>query len=311
MPAATAHPAAAPAAVDIPQRVLMGPGPSDVPPRVLEALARPTIGHLDPVFLKIMDEIRAGLRQVFRTKNEMTLAVSGTGSAGMETLFANLVEPGDKVLVCVNGVFGGRMVDVAERCGAVVERIEAPWGTAFDQDVVIDAIKRTKPKAVAIVHAETSTGVHHPVDKIGPAAHAAGALFLLDCVTSLGGLPVEIDGWEVDAAYSGTQKCLSCPPGLSPVTLSQRAVDRIDARKKKVQSWYLDLSMVRQYWGSERFYHHTAPINMLYALHEALTIALEEGLEPRFARHRRAHEMLRAGLKELGIGYVSQEGHHL
>lgn len=311
MPASTNNALAAISDINIPQRILMGPGPSDVPPRILEALARPTIGHLDPVFLKIMDEIRSGLRQVFRTTNEMTLAVSGTGSAGMETLFANLVEPGDKILVGVNGVFGGRMVDVAERCGGVVEKIEAPWGTAFDQDVVIDAIKRVKPKAVAIVHAETSTGVHQPVDKIGPAAHAAGALFLLDCVTSLGGLPVEIDGWEVDAAYSGTQKCLSCPPGLSPVTLSQRAVDRIDARKKKVQSWYLDLSMVRQYWGSERFYHHTAPINMLYALREAIAIVLEEGLDARFARHRSMHDLLRAGLKEIGIEYVSQEGRHL
>jgi alanine-glyoxylate transaminase/serine-glyoxylate transaminase/serine-pyruvate transaminase len=289
----------------------MGPGPSDVPPRVLEALGRPTIGHLDPVFLKIMDEIRSGLRQVFRTQNEMTLAVSGTGSAGMETLFANLVEPGDKVLVCVNGVFGGRMVDVAQRCGAVVEQIEQPWGRAFEQEQVIEAIGRVKPKAVAIVHAETSTGVHQPVDKIGAAAHANGALFLLDCVTSLGGLPVEIDAWEVDAAYSGTQKCLSCPPGLSPVTLSPRAVQRIEQRKQKVQSWYLDLSMVRQYWGSERFYHHTAPINMLYALHECLRIVLEEGLDNRFARHRAMHDLLRAGLKELGIEYVSQEGRHL
>src|SRR4030095_13953515 len=238
----------------IPQRILLGPGPSDVPPRVLEALSKPTIGHLDPVFLQLMDEIRGKLRDVFRTKNEMTLAVSGTGSAGMETLFVNLIEPGDKVLVCVNGVLGGRMADVAERCGAVVEKIEAPWGTAFEQDAVIDAIKRTKPKAVAIVHAETSTGVHQPVDKIGAAAHSAGALFLLDCVTSLGGLPVEIDGWEVDAAYSGTQKCLSCPPGLSPVTLSPRAVERIEQRKQKVQSWYLNLTMVRQYWSADRFY---------------------------------------------------------
>jgi alanine-glyoxylate transaminase/serine-glyoxylate transaminase/serine-pyruvate transaminase len=268
-------------AIDVPQRVLMGPGPSDVPPRILEAMSRPTIGHLDPVFLKIMDEIRSGLRQVFRTNNEMTLAVSGTGSAGMETLFANLVEPGDKVLVCVNGVFGGRMVDVAQRCGAVVEQIDQLWGRAFEQEKVIEAIKSVKPRAVAIVHAETSTGVHQPVDRIGAAAHAHGALFLLDCVTSLGGLPVEIDKWEVDAAYSGTQKCLSCPPGLSPVTLSPRAVQRIEQRKQKVQSWYLDLSMVRQYWGTERFYHHTAPINMLYALHE------------------------------LGIDYVSQEGRHL
>src|SRR5881396_2255158 len=235
------------ATLDIPQRILLGPGPSDVPPRVLEALARPTIGHLDPVFLKVMDEIRTRLREMFRTRNETTLAVSGTGSAGMETVFVNLVEPGDKVLVCVNGVFGGRMVDVAQRCGASVEQIEAPWGRTFEQDQVFAAIERTKPKVVAIVHAETSTGAHQPVDRIGAAAHSHGALFLLDCVTSLGGAPVEIDGWGVDAAYSGTQKCLSCPPGLSPVTLSPRAVERLEKRKNKVQSWYLDLSMVRQY----------------------------------------------------------------
>ncbi len=262
-----------------PQRTLLGPGPSDVPARILGALARPTIGHLDPVFLQIMDDIRAKMRLVFRTANEMTLAVSGTGSAGMETIFVNLIEPGDKVLIGVNGVFGGRMVDVAERCGAIVEKLEAPWGMVFDQQVVIDAIKRVKPKAVALVHAETSTGAHQPVDRIGAAAHEAGALFLLDCVTSLAGVPVEIDGWGVDAAYSGTQKCLSCPPGLSPVTISQRGVDRLLARKSKVQSWYLDLNMVRQYWGQERFYHHTAPINMLYAFQEALTMVLEEGLE--------------------------------
>jgi alanine-glyoxylate transaminase/serine-glyoxylate transaminase/serine-pyruvate transaminase len=298
-------------ALDVPQRVLLGPGPSDVPPRILEAMGRPTIGHLDPVFLRIMDDIRSGLKQVFRTKNEMTLAVSGTGSAGMETIFVNTIEPGDKVLVCVNGVFGGRMADVAGRCGASVELLEAPWGTAFEQQQVIDAISRIKPKAVAIVHAETSTGVHQPVDQIGAAAHSVGALFLIDCVTSLGGLPVEIDQWGVDAAYSGTQKCLSCPPGLSPVTLSPMAVKKLDARKDKVQSWYLDLKAVRQYWGSERFYHHTAPINMLYGLREALAIVLEEGLDNRFKRHRAMHELLRAGLKEIGIEYVSQEGRHL
>ena len=297
--------------LDIPQRVLLGPGPSDVPPRVLEALARPTVGHLDPVFLRVMDEVRARLREVFRTKNEMTLAVSGTGSAGMETVFANLVERGDKVLVCVNGVFGTRMADVAGRCGAVVETVEAPWGRAFEQERVIDAVRRARPKLVAIVHAETSTGVHQPVDQIAPAAHDLGSLLLLDCVTSLAGAPVEIDGWGVDAAYSGTQKCLSCPPGLSPVTLSPRAVEKLEQRKTKVQSWYLDLSMVRQYWGSERFYHHTAPVNMLYALHEALAVVLEEGLEQRFERHRASHELLRAGLRELGIEYVSEEGHHL
>jgi alanine-glyoxylate transaminase/serine-glyoxylate transaminase/serine-pyruvate transaminase len=297
--------------ITIPQRVLLGPGPSDTPPRVLEALGRPTIGHLDPVFLQVMDEIRARLKQVFQTKNEMTLAVSGTGSAGMETVFVNLIEPGDTVLVCVNGVFGGRMADVAGRCGAVVEKIEAPWGQVFDQDEIVAAIERVKPKVVAVVHAETSTGALQPVDKIGDAIHAHGGLFILDCVTSLAGLPVTIDAWGVDAVYSGTQKCLSCPPGLSPVSLSPRAVERLDARKQKVQSWYLDLSMVRNYWGQERAYHHTAPINMLYALHEALGIVLEEGLEPRFARHRAMHELLRAGLAELGIGYASQEGRHL
>lgn len=300
-----------PTETQIPQRVLLGPGPSDVPPRVLQALARPTIGHLDPVFLKLMDEVRAGLREIFRTTNEMTLAVSGTGSAGMETVFANLVEPGDKVLVAVKGVFGGRMADVAARCGAIVEIMEVPWGQVFDQRQVIDAIRRVRPAAVAIVHAETSTGAHQPVDQIGAAAREAGALFLLDCVTSLAGVPVEIDAWGVDAAYSGTQKCLSCPPGLSPVTLSARAVERLERRKQKVQSWYLDLSMVRQYWGAERFYHHTAPVNMLYALHEAVAIVLEEGLDARFKRHREMHELLRAGLRELGIEYVSQEGHHL
>ena len=297
--------------VAIPQRTLLGPGPSDVPPRVLEALAHPTIGHLDPVFLLLMDDIRAKLRQVFRTKNEMTLAVSGTGSAGMETLLVNLVEPGDKVLVCVNGVFGQRMADVAGRCGAVVETIEAPWGHIFEQQAILDAVDRIKPAVVALVHAETSTGAHQPVDKLGAAIREKGALLLLDCVTSLGGAAVEIDAWQVDAAYSGTQKCLSCPPGLSPVTLSPRAVERLERRKQKAQSWYLDLSMVRQYWGQERFYHHTAPINMLYALHEALAIVLEEGLEKRFSRHRQVHEQLKSGLRDMGITYLSQEGHHL
>ena len=297
--------------IAIPQRTLLGPGPSDVPPRVLEALAHPTIGHLDPVFLQLMDDIRAKLRQVFRTKNEMTLAVSGTGSAGMETLFVNLIEPGDKALICVNGVFGQRMADVAGRCGAVVETIEAPWGQVFEQKAIIDAVDRIKPAVVALVHAETSTGAHQPVDQLGAAIRERGALLLLDCVTSLAGAPVEIDAWQVDAAYSGTQKCLSCPPGLSPVTLSPRAVERLERRKQKVQSWYLDLSMVRQYWGQERFYHHTAPINMLYALHEALAIVLEEGLEKRFSRHRQVHEQLKAGLRDMGITYLSQEGRHL
>lgn len=303
--------------MNIPQRTLLGPGPSDVPPRVLEALARPTLGHLDPAFLQIMDEIRTKMKQIYRTSNEMTLAVSGTGSAGMETLFANLVEPGDHVLVGVKGVFGGRMKDVASRCGAKVQSIDAPWGQVFDQDQLIDTIEKMhksgdfKPCILALVHAETSTGVLQPVDKLSAVCRKHGMLLLLDCVTSLGGVPVEIDAWGIDAAYSGTQKCLSCPPGLSPVTLGPRAVEKLEKRKTKVQSWYLDLSMVRQYWGQERFYHHTAPINMLYALLEAMTIVLEEGLEARFARHRQMHELLKAGLGMLGIEYASDPKHTL
>ena len=289
----------------------MGPGPSDVPPRVLQAISRPTIGHLDPSFLALMDEIRDRLRQVFATSNEMTLAVSGTGSAGMETVFVNLVEPGDKVLVGRCGVFGGRMADVAARCGAEVVTVDAPWGQPIEPRQLIQAIEQHRPRLVALVHAETSTGVHQPVDGLGDAIHDAGGLFVLDCVTSLGGMPVEIDAWGVDAAYSGSQKCLSCPPGLSPVTLSPRAVARLDARKHKVQSWYLDLSMVRQYWGGERAYHHTAPINMLYGLHEALGLVLEEGLPARFERHRTMHEHLRDGLARLGIDYVSAPEHRL
>jgi len=296
---------------NIPQRILLGPGPSDTPARILEALARPTIGHLDPVFLQLMDEIRAKLKEVFRTTNEMTMAMSGTGSAGMETVCVNLIEPGDRVLIAVNGVFGGRMVDVATRCGGVVEKIEAPWGTVFDQNEIAKAIERVKPKVFGIVHAETSTGAHQPVDRIGEAARANGALFVMDCVTSLGGAPVEIDKWGVDAAYSGTQKCLSCPPGLSPVTFSARAMAALAARKTKVQSWYLDLSMIKNYWGQERAYHHTAPINMLYGLHEALSIVLEEGLEKRFERHRAMHQLLKDGLAKMGIGYASQDGHSL
>ncbi len=295
----------------IPERILLGPGPSQVPARVLEALGRPTVGHLDPVFLRLMDGVRDKLRRLFQTENPMTLAISGTGSAGMETLFVNLLEPGDRALVGVNGVFGGRMVDVAERCGADVSRMEVPWGRVFDPEEVVRRIREERPDVVALVHAETSTGAHQPLDGIGEAAREVGALFLLDCVTSLGGAPVEVDAWGVDAAYSGTQKCLSCPPGLAPVTLSSRAVARLDRRERKVQSWYLDLTLLRSYWGQDRVYHHTAPVNMLYALDEALEIVFEEGLEARFERHRRHHVRLREGLAELGIGYVTQSGHEL
>ncbi len=294
-----------------PQRLLLGPGPSPVPARVLEALGRPTVGHLDPHFLGLMDEVRAMLQGLFQTANEMTLAVSGTGMAGAECLMVNLVEPGARVLVGVNGVFGGRLVDIAQRCGGEVVTLEKPWGQVFDQDAVIERVKDLKPDVVALVHAETSTGAHQPLERIGKAVRKAGGLFVVDCVTSLGGAPVKVDDWHIDAAYSGTQKCLSCPPGLSPITLSPRAVKHIDNRQAKIPSWYLDLSMVRNYWGAERAYHHTAPVNMLYALHEALVLVHEEGLDARFQRHRDAAAMLWEGLADLGMSRWSDPDHSL
>jgi len=300
-----------PAPVSPPRRILMGPGPSDIHPRVLAALAAPTVGHLDPYFLKVMDELQGMLRQVFRTENKLTLAVSGTGSAGMEAVVVNLIEPGDRMVVCVNGVFGGRMADVAKRAGAEVTIIERPYGEVFDPGEITAALKTAKPKVLGIVHAETSTGAHQPVDEIAKLCHEHGALIAVDCVTSLGGLPVEVDAWGLDAVYSGTQKCLSCPPGLAPVTFSPRAIEAIDKRTKKVQSWYLDMQMVKDYWGSNRAYHHTAPINMNYALHEALRIVLEEGLDARFARHRRNHLALKAGLEAMGVQYAGVDGRRL
>ena len=295
-------------ALNPPRRILMGPGPSDTHPRVLAALGAPTVGHLDPYFLQVMNETQSMLRQVFRTKNELTLAVSGTGSAGMETCVVNLIEPGDRMLVCVNGVFGGRMADVAGRAGAQVTTVERPFGEVFSAQQVAEAVARVKPKVVGIVHAETSTGARQSLPEISQAVHAGGALLLVDTVTSLGGIPVEVDGWELDAVYSGTQKCLSCPPGLAPVTFGPRAVAAIDARKTKVASWYLDMTMVRNYWGQDRAYHHTAPINMNYALREALALVLEEGLEARFARHQRNHVALKAGLAAMGLSYAVAEG---
>jgi alanine-glyoxylate transaminase/serine-glyoxylate transaminase/serine-pyruvate transaminase len=229
----------------------------------------------------------------------------------METVLVNLIEPGDRVLVGSCGVFGERMVDVARRAGAEVHTVSAPWGQVVPREAIEEAVVRLRPRLLAIVHAETSTGAHQPLDGLAELVHAQGGLLVVDCVTSLGGAPVEIDGWGIDAAYSGTQKCLSCPPGLSPVTLSPRAVARLESRTHQVQSWYLDLSMVRRYWNADRFYHHTAPINMIYALHEALALVDEEGLEARWQRHRAAHERLAAGLAALGIGFVSQEGHRL
>lgn len=300
-----------PPLVTPPSRILMGPGPSDVDPRVLAALCAPTVGHLDPYFLKIMDELQGMLRQVFRTQNRLTLAVSGTGSAGMETCVANLIEPGDKMVVGVNGVFGGRMADVAARCGAEVIKIERPFGEVFDPAEIEAAVKTHRPKVVGLVNAETSTGAYQPMPEIAKIVHAHGGLVVMDCVTSLAGMPVEIDGWDIDAAYSGTQKCLSCPPGLAPVTFGDRAVAALDARKTKVQSWYLDLQMVKEYWGGSRAYHHTAPINMNYALHAALRCVLEEGLEQRWDRHAKLHQVLRAGLEALGLSYVVAEPYRL
>jgi alanine-glyoxylate transaminase/serine-glyoxylate transaminase/serine-pyruvate transaminase len=297
---------------DIKPRLLMGPGPSDVHPRVLQAMARPTIGHLDSQFVQILDDVRDMLQQVFCTHNKFTLAVSGTGSAGMETCVVNLIEPGDKMLVCIAGVFGTRMKDVAERAGAQVTTIEVPWGQVFTPQQVEEAIRQHGPfKVVGIVHAETSTGAAQPVPEISRVVHASGGLLLLDTVTSLGGMPVLVDEWQVDACYSGTQKCLSCPPGLSPVTFSAAADQVIANRRTKVQSWYLDMNMVRQYWGSERLYHHTAPINMVYGLHEALRIVLEEGLPARWERHKRNHLALKAGLEALGLTYLADPDHLL
>jgi len=281
----------------------MGPGPSDIHPSVLAAMAAPTVGHLDPYFLKVMDEVQSMLRQVFQTTNHMTMAISGTGSAGMETCVVNLIEPGDRMVVGVNGVFGGRMAEVAERVGAEVTKIERPFGEVFSPEEFAAAIKKAQPKVVGIVHAETSTGAMQPLEEIAKIVHDAGALLLVDCVTSLAGIPVEIDRLQIDAAYSGSQKCLGCPPGLSPVTFGPKALEAMDNRKKKVSSWYLDIGLLRNYWGNNRAYHHTAPINMNYALHQALRLVLAEGLEARYARHHLHHSALKAGLNAMGILY--------
>lgn len=279
----------------------MGPGPSPVSASVLAAMARPTIGHLDPEFLRIMDELRDMLRQVYGTRNACTLPMSGTGSAGMETCLVNLIEPGARVLVGVCGVFGARLAEVARRAGADVTVCEGEWGRALDVALLERAAGGRKFDVLCAVHAETSTGVLQPIEPLREVANRLGALLLIDAVTSLGGAPVELDARGIDAAYSGTQKCLSCPPGLSPVSLSERALDRLSRRKQPVQSWYLDLSLVTRYWGQERVYHHTAPINALYGLHEALRLVLEEGLAARYERHRLHAAALAAGLGALGL----------
>jgi alanine-glyoxylate transaminase/serine-glyoxylate transaminase/serine-pyruvate transaminase len=295
------------ATFDPPERLLMGPGPSNVHPRVYAALSAPVVGHLDPVFLSVMEESQDLLRAVFQTRNELTIAISGTGSAGMETCFVNSLEPGDRVLVCIHGVFGVRMGEVARRCGAEVDVVEAEWGTAIPAEAVAEALSGATYKVVAIVHAETSTGVLQPLDEISRLVHDHGALFLVDTVTSLGGVELDIDGLGIDLSYSGTQKCLSCPPGLSPVTCSPRAMKCLAERNTPVQSWYLDLSLISQYWGESRLYHHTAPISMNYALREALLLVAEEGLQVRWERHRRNQAALVRGLEALGLALVVDE----
>ena len=289
----------------------MGPGPSDIHPRVLNAIGKGTVGHLDPYYLETMNNLQEMLRKVFKTENELTMAISATGSAGMETTVVNLIEPGDKMLVCINGVFGMRMADVAERAGAEVFTVERPWGEVFTPEDLRPIIEAEKPKVVGIVMAETSTGAYQPLPGISELVHANDGLLLVDAVTSLGGMNVEVDKWGIDVIYSGSQKCLSCPPGLAPISFSPSAVEVLNNRKTKVRSWYLDLSMLSNYWSEDRVYHHTAPINMTYALYEALRVILEEGLDNCFERHRKNHLALKAGLEALGFEYSADPHHQL
>jgi alanine-glyoxylate transaminase/serine-glyoxylate transaminase/serine-pyruvate transaminase len=297
-----------------PARTLMGPGPSDVHPRILEALSRPTIGHLDPAFVAMMDQLKDMLRDAFQTDYELAIPVSAPGSAGMETCFVNLVRPGDKVVVCENGVFGGRMRENVERCGATAVMVQDDWGRAVDPDKVEDTLKaHPDARLLAFVHAETSTGAISDAALLADIARRHDCLTIVDTVTSLGGSPLKVAEWGLDAVYSGTQKCLSCVPGLSPITFSPRAVEAVKNRKGKVQSWFLDLNLVLGYWGGggKRAYHHTAPVNALYGLHEALVILAEEGVENAWDRHRRHHLALRAGFEAMGLSLVVDEAHRL
>lgn len=296
-----------------PTRLLLGPGPSMVHPRVLRAMSTPLIGHLDPEFLKIMDEVQQMLRSLFRTRNAFTIPLSGTGSAGMEAALVNIIEPNNAVIVGVNGVFGTRIATIVERCGGRAVRVNAPWGEIVDPRAIEDALKQHAPvKAVAVVHAETSTGVHQPLEDIGALCRQYHALFIVDAVTSLGGLPLEVDRWNIDITYSGTQKCLSCPPGLAPLTVNERAMSVIRSRKSPCRSWYLDFSLIADYWVSaKRAYHHTAPISMVYALREALRVIHEEGLDARVRRHQLNSRALMAGLGALGFTPFAQEGARL
>ncbi|QVL30409.1 alanine--glyoxylate aminotransferase family protein [Telmatocola sphagniphila] len=300
-----------PGQLNIPNRLLLGPGPSDAHPRVLAAMANPLLGHLDPAYLEIMNETAAMLREAFQTKNPLTFPISATGMAGMETCLVNLLEAGDKVIICQAGFFSLRMVEVATRCGAEVTTITKPWGQVFELSEIREALQRIRPKALGIVQAETSTGSWQPIEELGKLCHEFDCLLVVDAVTALGCIPVKVDEWEIDAIYSCSQKGLSCPPGLAPVSFSPRAEATISKRKTKVQSWYLDMTLLKQYWGAERAYHHTAPISMTYALREGLKIVLEEGLENRWARHLKNHTALKAGLIALGLHYTAQDGHQL
>lgn len=295
------------------ERLLMGPGPSTVPARILKAIGSPTLGHLDPQYIEYMDQTCEMIRRVYQTQNPLTFPVSGTGMAGMETVVSNLLEQGDEAIVMINGVFGGRMKDMMQRCGATVHTVEVPWGDTFTLQHFEDAVKQfPEAKMLAVVHAETSTGALQDLAGVGDVVHQAGMLLAVDAVTSIGGHDLQVDQWGIDAIYSGTQKCLACPPGLSPVSFSAKAIEVIEARKAPCQSWYLDVSMLKNYYTGSggRAYHHTAPINMVYALREALQIVLEEGLEQRFERHRQMHLLLRKGLEELGLQYIPKQSLH-
>jgi alanine-glyoxylate transaminase/serine-glyoxylate transaminase/serine-pyruvate transaminase len=297
---------------DVSPRLLLGPGPSPVAPRVLKALARPTVGHLDPQFLSLMDQVNAGLRDLFGTTNEMTFPVSGTGSAAMEAALANVVESGDTVIVGINGVFGARLAEMARRMGCRVVPVEAEWGRIVDAGALIDALgAHPEARVVAVVLAETSTGVAQPLAEIGAAVRASGALFLVDAVTALGGSPVEVDANRIDICYAGTQKCLGVPPGLAPITFGERALERTRTRSTPCVNWYYDVTLLAEYLGEERKYHHTAPINMVYALHEGLRMVAEEGVDARYARHARVGRRLQEALIERGFTLFAQEGHRL
>jgi alanine-glyoxylate transaminase/serine-glyoxylate transaminase/serine-pyruvate transaminase len=297
--------------INVSPRLLLGPGPCDAHPNVLRAMMTPLLGHLDPQFLELANQVQDMMRDVFATKNALTLPISGTGMSGMETCFVNLLEPGDKVVICHAGFFSQRMIDVAGRTGAEVTVIERPWGEVFELNAIREVLGRVRPKVLGIVQAETSTGAWQPLEGVGKLCHEFGSLLVVDAVTALACVPLKVDEWGIDSVYSCSQKGLGCPPGLAPVSFGPRAVEALEKRKSKVPSWYLDLTMIRKYYGPDRLYHHTTPISMMYALHEGLRLVLEEGLEARWSRHLRNHRALKAGLTALGLKYTAAEGHQL